>query len=282
MYARVVRTAWLAIVAAFVVVSGCDRPNVPSKQDELSGRLIIAGSSTLAPLVSEIGKRFESLHPGVRIDVQTGGSSRGITDARRGTADIGLVSRALKPEESDLVAHAVALDAVIMIVHRDNAINELSREQITGIYTGQITHWSELGGKDRPITVLNKAEGRATLELFLAYLKLKNSDIRAGIIIGDNQQGIRTVVGNPHAIGYVSVGTAEFASSRGVPIRMLPLDGIAPTLANIRNGLFPMSRPLNLVTYGPVSQLARAFIAYAASNAVNDLVEAQYFVPVSD
>jgi phosphate transport system substrate-binding protein len=130
---------------------------------QLSGRLILTGSSTVAPLAAEIAVRFETRHPGVRIDVQTGGSGKGIADARSGVADIGMASRGLKDGESDLTAHQIAADGVCLIVHQSNPITELTDEQVVGIYTGQINNWSELGGPDRPIVVVHKAEGRATL-----------------------------------------------------------------------------------------------------------------------
>ncbi len=254
-------------------------PSVPG--DGLRGRLVLTGSSTVAPLAGEIAKRFEQLHPGVRVDVQTGGSSRGIADARRGTADIGMASRALKPKETDLTSHTIALDGISIILHSDNPSVALTDEQIAAIYTGKIAKWNQVGGPDAPITVVNKAEGRSTLELFLHHFKLNNEDIHAGIVIGDNQQGILTVAGDPNAIGYVSIGTASYEVSRGTKIRMMPMKGVEPSLANVRNGTFPLSRPLNLVTHGEVSQVAAAFIAFAQSPQVHDLVEAQYFVPIA-
>ena len=244
-------------------------------------RLTLTGSSTVAPLALEIGKRFEGLYPGVRVDVQAGGSSRGIADARSGAAQIGLVSRALKADERDLIAHTVALDGVGVIVHRSNAIASLSDAQIKAIYTGQLRHWREVGGPDRPITVVNKAEGRSTLELFLHYFQLKNSEIKPQVVIGDNQQGIKTVAGNPGAIGYVSIGSADFEARQGAAIKLLPMAGVAATVANVRDGKFPLSRPLNLVTRGEPSGLARRFIDFARSKAVHDLVEAQFFVPLA-
>lgn len=244
-------------------------------------KLVLTGSSTVAPLALEIGKRFERQNPGVRIDVQTGGSSRGIADARAGLADIGMVSRALKTEESDLLAHTIAMDGVSIIVHSANPLPSLTDRQIEAIYTGAITHWKELGGDDRRISVVNKAEGRSTLELFLHHFALKNSQIKAHVVIGDNQQGIKTVAGNPGAIGYVSIGTAEFEAAHGTPIKLLPMAGVAASVANVRDGRFPLSRPLNLVTKGTPSALARRFIDFAQSEAVNDLIEAQFFVPLA-
>ena len=116
--------------------------------DLLSGKLVVTGSSTVAPLIAEIGKRFESLYPKVRVDVQTGGSSRGVADARQGLADIGMVSRVMKDDEKDLHAFAVARDGVGIIVHKDNPVRALTDDQIIAIYTGKITNWKEVGGKE--------------------------------------------------------------------------------------------------------------------------------------
>ncbi|MGH7884890.1 MAG: phosphate ABC transporter substrate-binding protein [Thermodesulfobacteriota bacterium] len=249
--------------------------------DQLSGKLVLTGSSTVAPLASEIGKRFETLHPGVRVDVQTGGSSRGITDAREGLADIGMVSRALDDNEKDLNSFIIARDGICIILHKTNQVEELTDEEVVDIYTGKINNWKEVGGEDAPITVVNKAEGRATLELFLKYFKLKNSDIKAQVIIGDNEQGVKTVSGNENAIGYVSIGTAEYDSDLGVPIKLLPVGGVAASLKNLENESFPLSRPLNFVTKEEPQGLAKIFIDYARSDAVHDIVKEQYFVPVS-
>lgn len=276
--------ASITLAAILLTTSSCGEQDsrAQSSSNGLHGKLVLSGSSTIAPVVGEIGKRFEQLHPDVRVDVQTGGSSRGITDARRGTADIGMASRALKPEEIDLTAHTIAMDGVGIVLHRDNPVRSLSDEQMVAIFTGQTTNWSQIGGRNAPITVVNKADGRATLEVFVEHFKVNSRDIKASIVIGDNQQGIRTVAGDRHAIGYVSAGAADYEVSRGVPLRLLPLDGVDATLANVRNGTFPMARPLNLVTHGPVSPLAQAFIDYARSAAVHDLIQAQYYVPMAD
>jgi len=243
-------------------------------------KLVLTGSSTIAPLAAEIGKRFEERNPGVRVDVQSGGSSRGVADARAGLADIGMASRALNPDESDLEFFTIARDGVGVIAHRSNPLRSLTDEQIAAIYTGKIVDWSAVGGKAGRITVVNKAEGRSTLELFLHYFKLKNSDIKAQVVIGDNQQGIKTVAGAPGAIGYVSIGSAEYEAGHGAPIRLLPMNGVAASVENIRNGSFPLARPLNLVTRTEPAGLAKTFIDFARSKDVHDLIEAQFFVPV--
>lgn len=269
---RFYRTFIPAVIAGLLVFS-------MTTAHAAAQRLTLTGSSTVAPLVNEIARRFEAQFPGVRIDVQTGGSSRGINDVRKGIADIGMVSRALKPGEDDLHAHTIALDGIGLIVHARNPVVSLSRQQVADIFTGKIARWNAVGGDDARITVVNKAEGRSTLELFLEYFQLKNSAIRPHLIIGDNAQGIKTITGNRNAIGYVSIGAAEYESRRGVPLRLLVLGGVAASVDNVRNGNFPLSRPLNLVTAGVPQGLARQFIMFAQSEQVHDLIEAQYFVP---
>lgn len=244
-------------------------------------KIVLTGSSTVAPLAVEIGKRFESQHPDVRVDVQTGGSSRGVNNARAGLADIGMASRALKALEDDLSSFTIALDGIGIIVNRTNPVASLSKRQIIGIYTGAIKNWREVGGRDAFITVVNKAEGRSTLELFLHHFDLQSRAVKPHVIVGDNQQGIKTVAGNPAAIGYVSIGSAEYEANHGTPIKLLPLDGVQASVDNVRNGSFPLSRPLNLVTRTEPIGIVRDFIEFARSAQVADLMEAQYFVPLT-
>ncbi|MEH1812610.1 MAG: phosphate ABC transporter substrate-binding protein [Nostoc sp.] len=270
-------------LATCVWLQGCSWANRDANNtNQLQGKLVLTGSSTIAPLAAEIGKRFESQHPGARVDVQSGGSSRGVSDARQGVANVGMVSRALlKPEENDLKAFSIARDGVTVILHKDNPVKSLNNKQVVDIYTGKVTNWKQVGGTDGAITVVNKAEGRSTLELFTHYFKLKNTDIKAQVVIGDNQQGIKTVAGNPNAIGYVSIGSAENSAANGVAIKLLPVNGIAATTANVQNGTFPISRPLNLVTKTQPQGLTKAFLDFAQSQQVNDIVQKQNFVVVS-
>ncbi len=280
-------TLLFVLLATVLGLSSCDGAEDRGSaglddSGELSGRLTITGSSTVAPLVGEIAKRFEAAHEGVRVDVQTGGSSRGVADASQGLADIGMVSRELKDSESELRATTIALDGITLIVHATNPVAEMSSQQVVDIYRGQINDWSEIEGAGTgPITVVNKAEGRSTLELFLKYFELKNMEIEADVVIGDNQQGIKQVAGDPRALGYVSIGTAEFSVEDGVPIKVLPMGGVPASIQAVKDGRFPLSRPLNLVTHGQEGALVRAFLDFASSSAVNDLVEGQYFVPIA-
>lgn len=270
----------LGIIAAGLLPVSCGR-DVPA-EGSLSGTITVTGSSTIAPLMAELGARFEQIHPGVRVNVETGGSARGIIDARSGQAHIGMVSRALRPDERDLTAHLLAHDGVAVIVHSETRVGQIDREDLVRIFTGRITNWRDVGGPDRAITVVTKAEGRSTLEVFNGYLGITAQDVKASIVIGDNQQGIKSVAAMPAAIGYVSIGSAESAVAEGVAIRLLPLSGVPASSADIADGSFPLSRELNLVTGPSPEARVQAFISYCRSADARPLIEDAAFVPVDD
>ncbi|MGJ8668886.1 MAG: phosphate ABC transporter substrate-binding protein [Oceanococcus sp.] len=241
-------------------------------------RLTLTGSSTVAPLAAEIARAYEQ-QSRTQIDVQTGGSSRGIADVSKGLADIGMASRALKASEQALTAHTIAWDGISLIVHKDNPISSLNDEQIRALFRGEIQSWSVFGGAALKPVIVNKAAGRSTLELFLEHFSLDSQEVHADIVIGDNQQGLKTVAGNPAAIGYVSIGAAIYEIDHGAAIKLLPLSGIAANLSNVASGRFPLARPLNLLTNGKAGSKQQDFLAFAQSPAVTPLIQALFFVP---
>lgn len=261
-----------ALVASALVVSGCARSG--------GEKLVVTGSSTMAPVVAELAERYERAHPGLRIDVQSGGSSRGISDVRTGLADIGMVSRELEESESDLHADPIARDGIGIIVNARNRVAALTKPQVVAIYRKEIVNWQELGGVDAPIVVVHKAEGRATLAVFLEYFGLESPEVRADVIAGENEQAIKTVAGSESAIGYVSIGTAAVDIEHGVPIRLLAADGVPATLENLRRGEYPLARPLLLVTLSPPAGRVRDFVVYLHSPAAAEVFERQHFAQV--
>lgn len=264
---------------ALLLAAACSRAAAADPRD-LAGTLSVTGSSTCAPAVLELAKEFERQHPGARIEVQTGGSSRGLADVRRGTAEVGMVSRDLTPEEAaEVRAWPFARDGVCVIVNARNPVAALSDDELRRIYRGEVGSWAELGGDDAPVTAVDKAAGRATRDVFLTYLGLAPDEARGDVVIGDNEQGIKTVAQDRNAVGYVSVGAAEQALRAGAALRLLPCRGVPAGTAELAAGRYPMARSLNLVTAGEPSPLAAAFLAHCRSAAAAPFVEALGFVP---
>lgn len=257
----------IALTCSLLVIAACGNNN----QQKLS----ITGSSTIAPVAAELARTFEALNANVRIDVQTGGSSRGLADASKGLADIGMVSKAVN--HPNVTATLLARDGLAVILHSSNPTAALSREQLVQIYRGERTQWP---GSDQAISVVHKADGRSTQQIFLEHFALQANEIKAAVIVGDNEQGIKTVAGNPGAIGYVSIGAAQYSQRAGVPIKLLPLNGVAATVENVSNGSYPLARELNWVTANPPQGLAKAFIDFSATDKGHEIIRSLYFVPV--
>lgn len=254
----------------------------PAADTPPASRLVITGSTTMAPLVTEIARRFQALHPGIQVDVQMGGSGRGIQDVREGRAAIGMVSRVLGKSERDLQAVAIARDGVAVIVHRDNPVAALTQHQLADIYSGRTAAWRQLGGTDAPIVALAGTQQGGSTEVLTQYLRLPYDQLQIRRAIGPNSERIAAVAADPQAMIWVSVSEAERRHREGVPIKLLTMDGVPATSRAVRDGDYPLSRPLMLVTSGRPSGMARDFIDFCLSSRVTDLVRGLDFVPYLD
>lgn len=272
-------TALRVAIALLAGLAGCV---TAAAEERPPTRLLLTGSSTMAPLMAEIAKRFEAQHRGVRIEVQTGGSGRGIADARQGKADIGMVSRALTEAERDLYGIPIARDGVAVVVHRSNPVAALSNRQLADIYAGKIANWRQVGGRGAPIVLIAGPPERGSSELLTHYLGLRHDQFRNPRVVGDNAERIAAVAAEPEAIVYLSVGEAEREARSGRPIKLLPVEGVAASSGNVRKGDYPISRPLTLVTKGTPAGAAREFIEFCLSAQVTDAVLAFDFVPYLD
>jgi len=275
-------SALSAALAAGLALAACSEGDGSGGQGRLSGELTLTGSSTAAPIITQVGLRFEKRHPGVEVAVQAGGSSRGIADARRGTADIGMSSRALHAgEKQGLDQHPFARDGVALILHSRNPVTALQSSDVVGLFTGKIESWQNLGGADQPVSVIHKSAGRATRAVFLEHFDLGAEAVTADAIVGSNQQAMQAVAGEPGAVGYVSIGHARHEIERGLELRLPRLDGVAPTSDKVAKGRYPLTRPLVLITpRGELSRLQRAFIDFARSERVHDLIAEFGYVPI--
>ncbi len=249
----------------------------------LSGRLSLAGSTTVQPLAEKLAEEFMKLNPGLTIEVQGGGSSVGVTSAGEGTVDIGMASRAVKDSElakfPDLQVFTIARDGIAIVTNPGIQLPGLSVEQVRSIFAGEITNFAEVGGPDAPITVISREEGSGTRaafeELVMEYKDAAGEKqtklITDKALLQQSNGQVRTAVATtPNTIAYLSFG---FLDSSVAPVT---IDGVAPTVDNVRNGKYPISRPLNMLTKGAPNPLAQAFLDYILSNAGQEIVAEDY------
>jgi phosphate transport system substrate-binding protein len=244
--------------------------------------LVVSGSSTIFPLMTDIVRRFERLDPGVSIEVRSGGSGRGISDLRAGISDIAMVSRQLSDNERDLFAFPLCRDGAAIVVHRSNTLKELSSRQLSEILTGRISDWKQLGARPGAIKLVWRTETQAIPELILQHLKLEPEQVRSHITIFENADAIAFVANDRNAITLAALGVAERSTKFGVAIKVLAYEGVPSSARAVRDHTYLLSRPLSLVTRSTPTGLQKRLIDYAASSAVTDLHEKNGFVSYQD
>ncbi|MBI5427555.1 MAG: phosphate ABC transporter substrate-binding protein [Nitrospinae bacterium] len=249
----------------------------------------VAGSTTVLPVVSKSADRFKVSHKGVTVTVNAGGSGVGVNDVGNGRAQIGMLSRELTREEREqfknagLKTHAVGRDAVACVVSSEvysAGVKTLSKEQIRDIYLGKIGNWKDVGGPDRRIVVIDKETHRGTRHVFMQYV-FGDEQARAPgarLVTGSNNEEQTKVAQSDAAIGMLSIAWIN-PDVVGVGIR----DGdrvIQPTLATVRDGSFPISRNLNLVTAGEPRGAVKEFIDFILGPEGQKIVEESGYVAV--
>lgn len=235
------------------------------------------GSTSMEKVIGILGESFKN-DTGIAFTYNPTGSGSGIKAVSEGRCDIGLSSRNLKNEEkaSGLMETVLAYDGIAMIVNPDNPIQNLSLKDIAGIYTGKITNWSQVGGKNEEIVVIGREAGSGTRDGFESITKTKDA-CKYRQELTSTGDVITTVAQNPNAIGYAS------AASIKASVKALTIDGVAVNEENIKNGSYTVQRPFVLVTKKDreLSDAAKKFFDYATSRTSNDLISKAGVVPAN-
>jgi phosphate transport system substrate-binding protein len=287
------RILFVTLVIAALLLSACGSTPEPTQAPAakptqapdpteapagLSGKLSLAGSTTVQPLAEVLAEAFMEMYPDVVIEVQGGGSSVGVTSAGEGTVDIGMASRAIKDSEfetfPDLQVFTIARDGIAIVTNPGTELPSLSIDQVASIFAGEITNFSEVGGPDAPITVVSREEGsgtRAAFEELVMEAGDEEKVITEKALLQQSNGQVRTTVSTtPNTIGYLSFG---FLDDSTAPV---PIDGVEPTVDNVKNDSYPIARPLNMLTQGAPGELAQAFLDYILSDAGQEIVAEDY------
>jgi phosphate transport system substrate-binding protein len=269
--------AWLLLVPQLAGAQSTIGKSPPSRP------LVVTGSSTMFPLMTDVARRFEQLNPGVLIDVRSGGSGKGLADLRGGMSDIAMVSRQLDDHERQLFfAFGLCRDGAAIVVHRSNPLKGLSRQQLSDLLTGKISDWKQIGGRAGAIKLAWRTENQAIPEMIQRQLKLKPEQIRSHAIFFENEDAIGFVANDRNAITLAALGVAENSAKSGVAIKLLAYEGIPASTRALRDHVYMLSRPLLLVTRSVPEGPQKRLVDFAVSRAVNDLHEKHGFVPYED
>ncbi len=261
------------------LLAGCGgntpAPSAPSAQDP-SGTVNTNGSTSMEKVVGSLKEAFAAGHDSIIVNYSGTGSGSGIQAILDGTCDIGLSSRALKDEETaaGAVAHIVALDGVAVIVNPANPVTDLTVEQIAQLFTGAVSNWSELGGSDGPVAVIGREAGSGTRGAFEEIVDVEDSCAYTNELTSTGDV-IANVASNPNAIGYASLSALDDT------VKALTVGGVEASEATVQDGSYAIQRPFLMVTKEgtALTPAAQAFLDYAMSDGVADLIRAAGAVP---
>ena len=238
------------------------------------------GSDTLVNLALAWAEAYMPSHPGVSISVTGGGSGTGIAAMINGTVDIANASRVMKPEEiaaarangTSPVEFVVARDAIAVVVHPSNPVDELTLQQISDIYAGMTTNWSQLGGADRPIVLLSRESNSGTYVYFLENVIRqgdKESDrlFSPDTLLMPSSEGISVEVRqNPNAIGYDGLGYVTPDQKMLAVARDAGGPYVLPSVESVNDRSYPIARPLYMYTAGQPSGQVETYLDWVLSD----------------
>ena len=270
-------TIGFTLFLVLALVAACGGSNEEATAETTT--ITMSGSTTVQPLAEKFSEAYALVNTNVQVDVQGGGSSVGVKAAGQKTADIGMASRDVKDSEftefPGINVFAVARDGIAIVANPDVNVDNLTIEQIQGIFGGTITNWKEVGGDDANIVVASREEGSGTRAAFEEMVLGEDVLMTENAILQPSNGSIRTTVSTtPHSISYVSFGYLDDT------IKTISVEGVAPTEANASNGTYPIVRPLNLIVFGEPTGELKAFIDFMLGDAGQAIVVEEGYIAV--
>ncbi len=248
-----------------------------------SDSIRIMGSTTVQPLATSIGQAFTKRNPAVAVEVSGGGSAAGIRALIDGKVDIAASSSFISEAEISLafqrgvypVPIQIANDCILPIVHRSNPLAEISREDLRRIYTGELRNWNRLGGPDLEIEVVQRDGASGTFEVWQELVMNRQKATPPLLVRDSNAAIVAAVANNPGAIGYISL------SFLNAGIKPLAVDGVMGSSRSLRDGSYPISRPLFLFTNGWPEGRIRQFVNFVlSSDQGQKMIAADQYIPL--
>ena len=249
-------------------------------------KVVVDGSTTVGPIAKAFAEYCKTHKPGLEISVSESGSGNGAKALINGTCQVATMSRPMKDNELAAadkngvapVQHTVAMDGLAVIVNPGNPVKNLTKEQLRAIYTGKVSNWKDVGGPSLKIIVVGRDTNSGTYETFETKVLNKMEVTARAEIVGANGGVIQRVSTTRGAIGYVGLG---FTTST---VKIVPVDGIAPSKETVLANTYPIARPLFFYTNGmPAAETGVAeFLGLKDTAAGRDLVEAAGFIAIPE
>ena len=241
----------------------------------LTGRILIAGYGPELPVVQDLAKAYERLHPGTAIDLEWDNTVRAIHLVKTGEAQIAVTDQ----PDPTLKATQIAWDGIAVIVNFANPVREVSRAQIRGLFSAQVTNWSELDGAPAKVEVIPRTSANNLTSGFQNSLGLTERMAASAPPVRSDQKVLSLVSGRDATISYISLAVALKAQEDGISIHILTVDQVDPGEATVKNGRYRLRRPVLMLTATQPDPLTESFLSFVRSVDGQQLLHTM-FVPI--
>jgi len=268
------------LMAGVLVGCGSTATATPGGAVKLAGTVTTGGSTSVEKVMLALIQQFQDDNRDVTIAYEGNGSGDGITNTKSGLYAIGHSSRDLKTDGSEdgLTAIDYAIDGIAVVVNKANGVADLSKEQLFDIYTGKITNWKDVGGRDALIAVITRESGSGTRSGVADIIGLEKKDKPETALVANANEATSTgavqtaVEANPDAIGYMS-----FSDVNADKVKVVKFGGVEISRATLLNGSYKLQRSFYLLvrTGATLSPEAQAFIDFVRSDAGKVIIESK-------
>lgn len=268
---------FIGLTILMVVLAACNSKDTSESNSGNEDLITISGSTSVGPLAEKLAEKYEETE-NVKIEINQIGSSAGITNAIKDVSQIGMSSRDLKQEEIDsgIKELVIAYDGIVVVAHPSNPVNDLTMEQVKQIFTGEITNWKELGGKDLEIVVVSREDGSGSRDAFQEIVGYKSGQLIRNAIVASGNGNIKTTVAtNKHAVGFISF---EYIDET---VSAMDINGVKAEAGNVLDGNYQLSRPFLFVHKEDVPEAATKFMDFILSADGQKIVEAAGAIPLT-
>jgi phosphate transport system substrate-binding protein len=284
---------FLLFLLSLLFLTACSTSSTETNSNDTTPYIENKGSDTIVNLALAWAEKYQEEHSDIRISVTGGGSGTGIASLVNGTVDIANASRQIKAEEVEEaksngiepLEHIIARDAIAVIVNPENPVDELTLQQISDIYSGKISNWSEVGGEDRPIVRLSRETNSGTHVYFLeTVLRMGSKEDKTlfstdTLLLPSSEGIIAEVRQNPNAIGYDGLGYVPKDLKMIAIAKEAGGSYVLPSIPTVNDKTYPIARDLYMYTDGEPTGNLKDYLDWILSAEAQQIVADLGFVP---
>jgi len=242
---------------------------------EPSGSLVIAGNGPEYRVIEQLARAFEKANPRAYVDIVWDINAKPVERVKAGQAHIAVTGT----PDADLAAKQIAWDGIALLVNSSNNTKEVTSQQVAELFSGKVRQWSDLGGPDTRVLLLDRTRQSNIRETFEERLGIAGKIPESAKVVGPDDKVVKTVAGTLpplSAVTYVSMAPALEAVASGVPVRVLPVDKVEPEEPTVKDGRYALRRPVLLLSRKESNPVVEAFEGFALSPEGQKILDTDY------